>query len=56
MSLKPDYVIRGGHLIDPYNNVDNVLTDVSIHKGKVFDIGQGLPQGQNEVGLILNFL
>ena len=50
MSFKPDYVIRGGHLIDPYNHVDNVLTDVSIHSTKVLNIGQGLSQGQNEVG------
>ena len=51
MSVKqPDYVIRGGHLIDPFNNVDNVLTDVSIHNGKVYNVGQGLMKGRNEVG------
>ena len=50
MSVKPNYVIRGGQVIDPYNQVDNVLADVSIHNGKVFKIGQGLIQGENEVG------
>ena len=50
MSVKPNYVIRGGQVIDPYNQVDNVLADVSIHNGKVFNIGQGLIQGENEVG------
>ena len=49
MSMKPDYVIRGGHLFDPFNHVDNVITDVSITKGKVSYVGQGLPQGHNEV-------
>ena len=49
MSVKqPDYVIRGGHLIDPSNNVNN-LADVSIYDEKVFDVGQGLIKGQNEV-------
>ena len=49
MSVKqPDYVIRGGHLIDPSNKVNN-LADVSIYNKKVFDVGQGLIKGQNEV-------
>ena len=49
MSVKqPDYVIRGGHLIDPANNANN-LADVSIYNGKVLDVGQGLIKGQNEV-------
>ena len=51
MSVKqPDYVIQGGHLIDPFNNVDNVLTDVAILDGKVYNVGQGLMKGRNEVG------
>ena len=49
MSVKqPDYVIRGGHLIDPSNNVNN-FADVSIYNGKVLEVGQCLMKGQNEV-------
>ena len=49
MSFKVDYVIRGGRVIDPYNHLDNILSDVAIHDGRIVSIGQDLPQGQKEV-------
>ena len=53
MSVKqPDYVIRGGHVIDPSNNVNN-FADVSIYNGKVLEVGQCLMKGQNEVRYLI---
>ena len=45
----PDCVIRGGRVIDPFNNIDADLTDVAIRNGKIFDVGKNLPHGVDEV-------
>ena len=36
-----DIVIRGGHVIDPKNNIDGVM-DVVVHDGKIVQVGQNI--------------
>jgi dihydroorotase len=36
-----DIVIRGGHVIDPKNNIDGVM-DVVVHEGKIVQVGQNI--------------
>ncbi len=37
-----DLVLKGGHVIDPKNNIDNV-TDIAIKNGKIAKIAMGIP-------------
>ena len=36
-----DIVIKGGHVIDPKNNIDAV-TDIAIHEGKIVQVANNI--------------
>ncbi len=38
-----DMLIKGGHVIDPKNNIDAVM-DVAIHDGKIVQVAAGIPR------------
>jgi len=40
-----DLLLKGGHVIDPANNVDSVM-DVAVALGKIVAIGKDIPAGQ----------
>ncbi len=40
-----DLLLKGGHLIDPKNNID-AIRDVAIRAGKVAAVGENLPAAQ----------
>jgi dihydroorotase len=37
-----DILLKGGHVIDPKNNIDGVM-DVAISEGKIFRVAQNIP-------------
>ncbi|MDP6778306.1 MAG: amidohydrolase/deacetylase family metallohydrolase [Candidatus Latescibacteria bacterium] len=47
MSAAYDLVLKGGHVIDPKNEVDGVA-DVAIADGKIAAVGADLPDGANQ--------
>ena len=53
-----DIVIKGGHIIDPVNNIDKVM-DLAIKGGKIAAIKKNIPAAQtkkviNASGLIVS--
>jgi dihydroorotase len=53
-----DIVIKGGHIIDPVNNIDKVM-DLAIKGGKIAAIKKNIPDAQtkkviNASGLIVS--
>ena len=44
LAQQVDLLIKGGHVIDPKNNIDGSM-DVAIHNGKIHQVGKNLSSG-----------